>query len=152
VALPPGKTVAEQKEKLTRFAAEYNTVRPHEALGQKTPASVYRAGKPWDGLVPDPVFPEGAKVCKVPKGGALTWNGRTYQMPTPLIKQFVGVVPEGTGKERVSLFLNMYCVGMLVLSTGAIMGAPRNAQLLKASNDRDDERALPVRQVTLDGR
>jgi len=39
---PPGRTRNHQQKLFDEFQAEYNEQRPHEALGQKTPASEYR--------------------------------------------------------------------------------------------------------------
>ena len=40
---PPAATVGAQQERFDRFRQEYNEDRPHEALGQIPPASVYTA-------------------------------------------------------------------------------------------------------------
>jgi len=38
---PPEPDLAAQQRRFARFASDYNEERPHEALGQRTPASVY---------------------------------------------------------------------------------------------------------------
>lgn len=38
---PPSSSLAEQQTRLDQFRAEYNEERPHESLGQETPASCY---------------------------------------------------------------------------------------------------------------
>ncbi len=134
---------------VSAFVEKYNTVRPHEALGQRTPASVHRAAKPWDGIIPDPVFPEGASLRNIARGGAMKWRGRLYQMPGPLLGQQVGMIPVGDGEEQASIYLNQYCVGVLELATGRILSAPRSAQLLRLGGEGEqEERALAVREVT----
>src|SRR5262249_35530510 len=42
-AAPPAATLAAQQRRFNRFRREFNEERPHEALGQKPPASLYRA-------------------------------------------------------------------------------------------------------------
>lgn len=39
--IPPEKGIREQQARFDRFRREYNEIRPHESLGQKTPGSVY---------------------------------------------------------------------------------------------------------------
>jgi len=51
---PPGKNCAAQQLQLDAFQQEYNHERPHEALGQRQPARLYR---PSRRLFPD-VLPE----------------------------------------------------------------------------------------------
>nr|WP_308423831.1 integrase core domain-containing protein [Aureimonas glaciei] len=40
---PPAADRAEQQQRFDAFQADYNSERPHQALGQKPPASLYRA-------------------------------------------------------------------------------------------------------------
>jgi transposase InsO family protein len=42
-AQPPAATVARLQRQLNRFCSYYNTVRPHRALGRRTPAQAYAA-------------------------------------------------------------------------------------------------------------
>jgi len=52
------------------FRWEHNHVRPHEALGMQTPASVwYRSERPYDPHPPRWEYPPGAKVLKVSSPG-----------------------------------------------------------------------------------
>lgn len=41
--IPPEKNLSAQQKRFDAFCDEYNNIRPHEALGMKTPASVYVA-------------------------------------------------------------------------------------------------------------
>src|SRR2546427_3351550 len=57
---------------LDQFRWEHNHVRPHEALGMQTPASVwYRSERPYDPHPPRWEYPPGAKVLKVSSQGSL---------------------------------------------------------------------------------
>ena len=42
-AQPPARSIAELQAQLDRFRAYYNTVRPHRALGRRTPIDAYQA-------------------------------------------------------------------------------------------------------------
>jgi putative transposase len=59
---PPGATLTAQQRRFDRFRAEYNEERPHAALNQRPPASVYtRSARDYPSRVP-------AKVaCGVPR-------------------------------------------------------------------------------------
>ena len=49
---------ARQQERFDRFRDEYNLVRPHEALAQRTPASAHaRSAREYPERVPDPEYP-----------------------------------------------------------------------------------------------
>ena len=48
---PPGMNSLQQQARFDEFITEFNTERPHEALGMKCPAEVYSAStRPYDGL------------------------------------------------------------------------------------------------------
>ncbi len=58
VAMPAAQDRREQQRALERFRQEYNQVRPHEALGRQTPASVYTASpREYPRQVPEPEYP-----------------------------------------------------------------------------------------------
>lgn len=150
VASPPRRTVAEQVRGMREFVEEYNDVRPHQALAMATPASLYEPAAPWNGIVPDPVFPEGAVPRRVTRTCGLKWHGRMHQMPAALADQDVGLVPVEAGDRLAAIYLCRYCVGILELATGRILRAPREAMLLRTADaDGLPETPLVVAHVTL---
>src|SRR3972149_4380037 len=53
-ARPPASSPKAQQGRFNRFVREYNEERPHEALGQEPPASVYRASfRPYPERIPE---------------------------------------------------------------------------------------------------
>jgi transposase InsO family protein len=74
-ASPPLGTLTSQQRRFDSFRREYNTQRPHEALGQQPPASVYvqslRAYKPPPKLAE---YPEGTVVRNVQNRGEFYWR------------------------------------------------------------------------------
>jgi hypothetical protein len=57
-AKPPRASFRAQQRAFDRFQSEYNDERPHEALGQQAPATLYRASpRPYPGELPEPVYP-----------------------------------------------------------------------------------------------
>ena len=78
---------------LDAYRWEHNHVRPHEALGMKTPASVWRpSNKPYDPHPPRWEYPEKAHVLKVDCQGKITLSGRNWKIGKAFIGEWVQVV------------------------------------------------------------
>jgi transposase InsO family protein len=64
---------------LDDFRYEYNHLRPHEALGMKTPASKWHKSKtPYEKERPEWRYPDGAEVLRLEKTGQLKLDGRRW--------------------------------------------------------------------------
>jgi transposase InsO family protein len=64
---------------LAAIRHEYNEVRPHEALGDETPATLYRPStRPYQPVPPEWVYPDGADVRYVDKAGCCSYQGQRY--------------------------------------------------------------------------
>jgi transposase InsO family protein len=73
-ALPSSFDLMSQQRKLNSFVREYNQVRPHEALGMETPASVHvRSTTPFPERIIEYVYPPHMKVMNVTKSGSIRW-------------------------------------------------------------------------------
>lgn len=101
-ASPPRTAWAEQKAALAAFQREYNEVRPHEALGQQTPAAVYRPSdrKYGDGPA-DPEYPEHFEVRRVKKNGAACLHRAELRLGSVLSHECVGLEPIDDGLWHV---------------------------------------------------
>jgi hypothetical protein len=108
---PPGSTLAEQQSRLDRFRAEYNNERPHESLGQETPASCYSAStrklKESCDLFEYPLHFE---VRTVESNGMLSLKRRSFYLSKALEGEDVGMEEIEDGLWRVDF-------GPLVLGT-----------------------------------
>ena len=72
---PPGHNCRAQQRRFDSFRREYNDLRPHEALGNKTPASVYRASsRPFPRRLPPIEYPGHFEVRKVSENGGIRWK------------------------------------------------------------------------------
>jgi transposase InsO family protein len=99
----PEERVAAQLEHWR--AQVYNTIRPHEALGNATPASRwYPSERPRPPALPAVAYPEGMATRKVMQRGEISWQG--YEV-------LVGAGLEG---ERVGVAID---AGVLVLRYGS---------------------------------
>ena len=97
-ATPPASTPKKQQEAFDRFRPIYNEERPHEALGQVTPASLYTPSpRPYPDKLPPIEYEDDMEVRRVRLGGQMKWNGRDVRVSQALIEQPVGLKPVADG-------------------------------------------------------
>jgi transposase InsO family protein len=103
-ARPAAAHALAQQERFGLFRAEFNDVRPHEALGQKTPGSVYRpSSRPYPATLPEPQYPLHDDVVVVDRNGRLSLTrGQSYFLARALAHQPVGVREEADGRWLVT--------------------------------------------------
>jgi len=71
---PPAPTLRSQQQRFDLFRDEYNAVRPHEALGDATPASLYtRSPRPYPNTPPPMEYPPHFEVRLVSANGGIKW-------------------------------------------------------------------------------
>src|SRR6202162_2417826 len=74
-ASPPEANRRAQQRAFYRFRREYNEERPHQALGQQTPSSVYtRSARAYPARVPEPEYGSALQVRRVRDRGAFSWK------------------------------------------------------------------------------
>src|SRR5580692_8371794 len=74
-AAPPRANRRMQQQAFDRFRREYNEVRPHEALGMRTPAEVYEPSlRKFPEQVPEPEYPSYMLVRSVRRKGHFRWK------------------------------------------------------------------------------
>lgn len=87
----PAATQTDQQRLLDRWRQEFNHVRPHEALGGKTPADVYeRSQRRLRDAVP-PCYPPHFVVRRIYPNGKLSLDGDAYFVSMSLADQDVGL-------------------------------------------------------------
>lgn len=75
-AMPPAATRRAQAHRFDRFRRAYNEARPHEALAQAYPASLFvPSPRPWPTTLPVLEYPAGWCVQRVYGSGEITWRG-----------------------------------------------------------------------------
>lgn len=98
VASPPRSEWDEQKVALEAFRHEFNEVRPHEALAQRTPASVYRAStRLYTGHDIDPEYPDHFDVRRTRKNGGLYMGYAHVGLGVVLAEECIGMEPVDDG-------------------------------------------------------
>jgi putative transposase len=74
-ARPPAASAGAQQRRCTRFCAEYNHERPHEALGQAVPATRYHSSpRPLPRRLPPLEYPGHAEIRRVDQNGYVSWR------------------------------------------------------------------------------
>ena len=109
---PPRKSANEQQRAFDRFRAGYNNDRPHEALGQNTPASVYRtSARAYTTKPPEVSYPQSFKVRQVKENGAIKWHGTELYLSGTLGGELVGLKEVDAGLWEV--YFSFYPLGLL---------------------------------------
>jgi transposase InsO family protein len=99
---PPEPNRAAQERRFAAFVRDYNEERPHEALGQRTPASLYRPSpRPMPRRLPEPAYPSQAAVRRVRSNGTIKWQGELVFVGEALIGEAVAVEETQAGPWQV---------------------------------------------------
>ena len=89
---PPEATLKRQQVRFDRFVDEYNNERPHEALGQKRPATMYTASpRPYPESLPPIDYPGHLEIRKVDDRGAIRWKNEKLFLSHTLMGEMVGL-------------------------------------------------------------
>lgn len=95
---PPAANPKAQQEKLDNFRQVYNTIRPHEALGQTTPASHFTSSfRPYPQKLGDIEYPPLMEVRRVRSNGQIKWHGGLVYISEALIGEMVGITEDKDG-------------------------------------------------------
>lgn len=94
-----GTTLEEQKQHLKWFQEYFNFERPHEALGQKTPGSIYiPSSRQWKGLQQIEYSSE-YKIGKVRSCGKMAWKGTQIYISPVFSGELLGIKETINGLE-----------------------------------------------------
>ncbi len=93
-AMPPAANRRAQQRAFDRFRREYNEERPHEALGQETPSTVYtRSTRVYPARVPEPEYGSALRVRRVGARGVFSWKHQHVFLSETLIGEAIGLQP-----------------------------------------------------------
>jgi putative transposase len=97
-ARPPAASRPSQQERFDQFRSVFNEQRPHEALGQRTPAELYRPSpRPYPAKMPEPEYPGHFEVRSVRLNGEIKWQGELLFVSEALRGERVGLEETGDG-------------------------------------------------------
>ena len=135
-ASPAAKTWRLQQQALDRFRQEYNERRPHEALGQRPPASCYVASaRSYPERLAELEYPLGYRLRRVRPGGQFSWGGHDVFLTRALRGQVIGL--EALDQRQSRIWFGPLELGILDGYQGTVApaaavagrsgGAPRGA-------------------------
>jgi len=102
---PTERNLAAQARRFQAFTCDYNRERPHEALGQRPPASVYQCSpRKMPRRLPEPDYPAETAVRKVRSNGEIKWQGELIHICSALIGEAVAVEETEAGHSQVRFF------------------------------------------------
>jgi transposase InsO family protein len=110
--VPAQPTFKAQQRCFDRFLEQYNWERSHEALGRKTPGSLYRASpRRYTGKVPSIEYRSGITVRQVRHNGEIKWHGHLIYVAQILAQEPVGL--KQIGQEQWEIRYGFHLLGTL---------------------------------------
>jgi putative transposase len=99
---PPAATPRQQQGRFDRMRREFNTDRPHEALGQRPPARVYVASpRPYPARLAEPWYDATHQVRRVKATGQIRWQGEFVFVSEAVRGESVGLAETERGDWTV---------------------------------------------------
>lgn len=91
-ARPPSSNLPQQQRRFDDCRREFNDLRPHEALGDRTPAEFYRpSNRPYPSRLPSVEYPGHFELRRVHHTGTIKWRRRELFVSSVLAGEFVGL-------------------------------------------------------------
>lgn len=109
---PPAATPLLQQARFDAMRAEYNDVRPHEALGQEPPARHYvPSHRPYPARLDDPWYDATHQVRRVKSNGQIHWGGALIFVSEAVRGELVGLAESESGDWVVRFMqLELGCI------------------------------------------
>ncbi len=96
----------------TQWLARYNDERPHEALGQRTPAQGYRPSRrAYPRRLPPPRYPRRWEARRVRNRGHIKWRGRLRFIGRAFVGQTIAL--KNAGPHHWEVLLGRQLIGQL---------------------------------------
>jgi len=92
---PPAADPQAQQERCDDFSSIYNNLRPHQALGQVPPATLYKPSpRPYPDRLGNIEYPPMTMVRRVRSNGQIKWRGGLVYISQALIGELVGITED----------------------------------------------------------
>ena len=102
-ANPPAANPRAQQRRFDAFRRYFNEERPHEALGQVTPATAYQPPRrSWNGRLREPEYDTEQIVRRVRTNGEIKWHGNLIFLRQALAGEPIGLAEIDAGHWRLS--------------------------------------------------
>ena len=90
--IPPAGNRSAQQKRFNSFRTDFNQIRPHEALGQKPPASAYQpSSRSFPTKLSTPDYPAHFEVRKVSTNGGIRWHSVWINVSHLLGGDYIGL-------------------------------------------------------------
>lgn len=120
---PPAETPTAQQARFDAWRSVFNQLRPHQALGQVPPASLYTPSwRPYPVRVEDPSYPAEALVRRVRSNGEIKWRGHLIFISQVLVGELVGLTE---GADVWSVSFGPVPLGLVEQDGGRLIRWPR---------------------------
>ena len=95
---PPAPSLRQQLKRLREFQRLYNEQRPHQALGNATPADLYTPSpRRFDGVLRQPEYDVEHEVRRVRPNGEIRWRNHAIYINQALAGEPVGLIENSVG-------------------------------------------------------
>ena len=118
--LPPAGNHSAQQRRFNTFRSYFNEIRPHEALGQKPPASVYQPStQPFPRKLAPPQYPTHFEVRKVSTNGGIRWHSEWINVSHLRGGEYIGL--EEVAEDVWSVYFGPVSLGCMHVRKGVII-------------------------------
>lgn len=125
VCAPVARDLQAQQEVLEQFRIYYNTDRPHESLGQVTPASLYyRSSRPYPARLAELRYPPEFELRRVLSNGMIKWHGRSIYISQTVSGEQIGLDP-GAAEDGWPAYFASVRLGAIDPAHGKLRYEPR---------------------------
>jgi putative transposase len=108
--IPPSSSLPSQQRRFDRFRVEFNEERPHEAIGMKRPAEVYRSSsRPMPPKIEPYHYPANYLVRRVSRAGTIRVFNNQFFVSHTLDEDYVGL--EEVEDGIYDLYFRFYQIG-----------------------------------------
>jgi transposase InsO family protein len=132
--IPPAASLRAQQRKFDRFREEFNSERPHEALGMKRPGEVYQSsGRTMPKRIEPYDYPAHYLVRRVSRAGTIRVLRRQIFVSNTLQEDYVGL--EEVDDGVYDLYFCFYQIGRYELRKNKIYGVVSSVGLSRRQVD-----------------
>lgn len=118
LAFQHADTLLEWQPHFDRWRTEYNTVRPHQALGDLPPSSRYRPSpRRFPETLPVFDYPAPLQMRRVDGDGRISFRGHALRVGKGFATYPVGVLADATPDGQIQVYFGRFCVQSFDRST-----------------------------------
>jgi len=137
VCNPARSSFPAQQRAFDRFRQEYNDVRPHEALGQRTPSSLYRPSlRPYPKQLPELDYPAHFDTVRAYPNGVVSFRTIQWYVSACLDSELIGL--EQVDDDRWKVHFGPVVLGIMDLRRARERGSRQFAPLVRADGEITD--------------